>query len=149
MPATVIPITLVTDIPDFPIPERKTTGAAGADLQAAITEPMTLEPGESCLVPSGIAIALPEGFEAQVRPHSGLAYKHQITVLNSPGTIDSDYRGEVGVILINHGKTPFTIEPLMRIAQMVTTEVPNTQWVLEDELDETERGAGGFGHTGH
>ncbi|MCB1734360.1 MAG: dUTP diphosphatase [Gammaproteobacteria bacterium] len=148
MTSVVIPITVVTDIPHFPIPERKTLGSAGADLQAAIREPLTIGPGESALVKAGIAIALPEGYEAQVRPRSGLALKHQITVLNSPGTIDSDYRGEVGVILINHGKTAFTVEPLMRIAQMVITQVPNTMWVLSEELDDTERGAGGFGHTG-
>ena len=148
MSSVVIPMTVVTDIAGFPIPERKTVGSAGADLQAAIREPMVIEPCASALVKAGIAIALPEGYEAQVRPRSGLALKHQITVLNSPGTIDSDYRGEVGVILINHGKTAFIVEPLMRIAQMVITQVPNTMWVLSEELDRTERGAGGFGHTG-
>ncbi|MGB1110924.1 MAG: dUTP diphosphatase [Gammaproteobacteria bacterium] len=149
MSSVAIKLSVVTDISNFPIPERKTTGSAGADLQAAITEPMVIEPGDSALVPAGIAIALPEGYEAQVRPRSGLALKHKISVLNSPGTIDSDYRGEIGVILINHGKTPFTVEPLMRIAQMVIAEVPNTMWVLSDTLEDTERGAGGFGHTGH
>lgn len=149
MSSIAIPLNVVTDIENFPIPERKTTGSAGADLQAAIREAMVIEPGESALVASGIAIALPEGYEAQIRPRSGLALKNQISVLNSPGTIDSDYRGEIGVILINHGNSPFTIDPLMRIAQMVIAEVPNTMWVLSDDLDDTERGAGGFGHTGH
>lgn len=149
MSSVAIPLSVVTDIDNFPIPERKTTGSAGADLQAAIREPMIIEAGESALVPAGIAIALPEGYEAQVRPRSGLALKHQISVLNSPGTIDSDYRGEIGVILINHGTTAFTVDPLMRIAQLVIAEVPATMWVLSDDLDDTERGAGGFGHTGH
>ena len=143
-----IKITKVTPIPNFPLPERKTTGSAGVDLQAAIASPITLEPGDSKLIPGGIAIALPEGYEAQVRPRSGLALKHQVTVLNTPGTIDSDYRGEIGVILINHGNRPFIVRPLMRIAQMVIAQVPDTTWVVEDDLDETERGSGGFGHTG-
>ncbi len=148
MSAITIPMTVVSDIPNFAIPQRQTTGSAGADLQAAITEPKILPPGESALIPSGIAMALPLGYEAQVRPRSGLAYKNQITVLNSPGTIDSDYRGEIGVILINHGKTDFLIEPMMRIAQIVITQVPDTLWVVTDNLNETERGTGGFGHTG-
>ena len=149
MPSSIsVKITLVSSIPRFPLPERKTTGAAGADLQAAITAPITIEPGESERIPSGVAIALPEGYEAQIRPRSGLALKHQITVLNSPGTIDSDYRGEISVILINHGKQAFTVDPLMRIAQIIIAEVPKTLWVVENDLDETDRGAGGFGHTG-
>ena len=143
-----IEIRIVTDIPEFPLPERKTPGSIGADLQAAITSPLHIEPGESRLIPSGIAIALPEGYEAQVRPRSGLALKHQITVLNSPGTIDSDYRGEIGVILINHGKRVFTVEPMMRIAQLIIASTLNTAWINKSALDVTERGSGGFGHTG-
>ena len=143
-----IKINKVTDIPDFPLPERKTVGSAGADLQAAIIDPVVIEPGESKLIPCGIAIALPEGYEAQARPRSGLALKHQVTVLNSPGTIDSDYRGEIRVILINHGKRAFTVEPLMRIAQIVIAGIANTIWTLEDRLDDTDRGVSGFGHTG-
>ena len=149
MTAVAIELNIVTDILDFPLPERKTTGSAGADLQAAITAPVTIEPGESKLIPSGIAIALPEGYEAQIRPRSGLALKHQITVLNSPGTIDSDYRGEIGVVLINQGKQVFIVEPLMRIAQIVIAETPRFMWVLKSDLDETKRNAGGFGHTGY
>ena len=149
MTAVAIELNIVTDILDFPLPERKTTGSAGADLQAAITAPVTIEPGESKLIPSGIAIALPEGYEAQIRPRSGLALKHQITVLNSPGTIDSDYRGEIGVVLINQGKQIFIVEPLMRIAQIVIAETPKFMWVLKNDLDETKRNAGGFGHTGY
>ena len=149
MTAVAVELNIVTDIPNFPLPERKTTGSAGADLQAAITAPIPVEPGESKLISSGIAIALPEGYEAQVRPRSGLALKHQITVLNSPGTIDSDYRGEIGVVLINQGKQIFIVEPLMRIAQIVIAETPKFMWVLKNDLDETKRNAGGFGHTGY
>lgn len=131
------------------LPHYKTSGSAGLDLQAAITEPMTLAVGERRLVPAGFAMALPRGYEAQVRPRSGLALKDGVTVLNSPGTIDSDYRGPVGVILVNLGNAPYTIQPLDRIAQMVIA--PVTQAVLEftqEALDETERGSGGFGSTG-
>ena len=138
----------VSTLPDFPLPERKTGGAAGADLQASIDQPMRIEAGQSALVPSGIAIALPPGYEAQVRPRSGLALKHQITVLNSPGTIDADYRGEIGVVLINHGSHAFVVEPLMRIAQLVIAQVPDSQWRVVDDLQASERGAGGFGSTG-
>ena len=135
-----IKINKVTDIPDFPLPERKTAGSVGADLQAAIIDPVVIEPGESKLIPCGIAIALPEGYEAQARPRSGLALKHQVTVLNSPGTIDSDYRGEIRVILINHGKRAFTVEPLMRIAQIVKslgpmdTDAPNRVVMIASPL---------------
>ena len=148
MTPVAVKLNIVTDIPGFPLPERKTTGSAGADLQAAITDNMAIEPGESKLIPSGIAIALPEGYEAQVRPRSGLALKHQVTVLNSPGTIDSDYRGEIGIILINHGKQVFTVTPLMCIAQIIITKVPKATWIVQSDLDETVRGTGGFGHTG-
>jgi dUTP pyrophosphatase len=119
------------------------------DLSAAIGEPWSLAPGESRLVPCGIALALPEGFEAQVRPRSGLASKHGVTILNAPGTIDSDYRGEVKALLINHGTTPFTISPGMRVAQIVIGPVVRVAWEQTDELPDTTRGTGGFGHTGH
>lgn len=133
---------------DLPLPEYATADSAGLDLLAAIDAPMTLAPGARALVPSGLAIALPGGFEAQVRPRSGLAYKNGVTVLNSPGTVDADYRGEVGVILINHGDEPFTIERGMRIAQMVVAPVTRLEWEEVDTLPETIRGEGGFGSTG-
>ena len=119
------------------------------DLAAALEAPRTLGPGEHGVVACGFSIALPEGYEAQVRPRSGLAAKHGVTVLNAPGTIDGDYRGEVKVILINHGPSPFTIEPGMRIAQMVVAPVSHVAWNEVGSLDGTQRGAGGFGHTGH
>jgi dUTP pyrophosphatase len=122
--------------------------AAGADLRAHISEELTLAPGESRLVPTGLKFAIPEGYEIQIRPRSGLALKHQLTVLNTPGTIDADYRGEVGVILINHGKNPFIITPGMRIAQMVLAPVAKALFMKEEILAVTSRGEGGFGHTG-
>lgn len=122
--------------------------AAGADLKASIAEEIVLEPGASVLVPTGLRFALPAGYEIQIRPRSGLALKNQITVLNTPGTIDADYRGEVGVILINHGKKPFVILPGMRIAQMVLAPVLRASFLLEQTLASTTRGEGGFGHTG-
>jgi len=130
------------------VPEYATAGAAGLDLAAAIAESMVLEPGAFTLVPCGFAIALPEGLEAQVRPRSGLASRHGVTVLNAPGTIDSDYRGEVKVILINHGREPFTVAPGMRIAQLVVAAVSRITWEPMPRLPATERAAGGFGHTG-
>lgn len=130
----------------LPLPAYETTGAAGMDLRAA--EAMTLKPGARCLVPTGLAIALPQGFEAQVRPRSGLAVKHGITVLNAPGTIDSDYRGEVKVPLINHGQDNFVIARGDRIAQMVVAPVTQIGWSEVEDLDETHRGAGGFGSSG-
>lgn len=130
----------------LPLPSYETTGAAGMDLRAA--EALTLRPGARCLMPTGMAIALPEGFEAQVRPRSGLAVKHGITVLNSPGTIDSDYRGEVKVPLINHGQDDFVIARGDRIAQMVVASVVRIRWSEVNDLDATERGAGGFGSSG-
>jgi dUTP pyrophosphatase len=113
-----------------------------------LEEPKVLQPGERVLVPTGLSLALPEGFEAQVRPRSGLALKHGITVLNSPGTVDADYRGDVGVILINLGAEPFTIAPGDRIAQLVLAAYAQVDWMPVEVLPETERGAGGFGHTG-
>jgi dUTP pyrophosphatase len=131
------------------VPEYATPGAAGMDLAAAIDTPLVLEAGSFTLVPCGFAIAIPHGFEAQVRPRSGLAAKHGVTVLNAPGTIDSDYRGEVKVILINLGRQPFTIAPGMRIAQLVVAAVEQVVWASAETLPETARAEGGFGHTGH
>ncbi len=135
--------------PGVPLPTRMTGEAAGFDLAAAVTGPTVVQPGEIHLVPCGFAMAIPAGHEAQVRPRSGLATRHGITLINSPGTIDSDYRGEVHVPLINHGKQPFTIEPNMRIAQMLILPVPPVRIEETEELDDTARGKGGFGHTGH
>jgi dUTP pyrophosphatase len=122
--------------------------AAGADVKAFIKQDIILEPGASVLIPTGLRLAIPEGYEIQVRPRSGLALKHQIAVLNSPGTIDADYRGEIGVILINHGTKPFVITPGMRIAQLVLAEVTQAEFLIERTLVATARGEGGFGHTG-
>ncbi|MDD9878138.1 MAG: dUTP diphosphatase [Magnetovibrio sp.] len=130
------------------LPAYATAMSAGADLLAAVETPLTLAPGERSVVPTGLAIALPAGFEAQVRPRSGLAAKHGITALNSPGTIDADYRGELGVILINHGADAFVIERGMRIAQLVVAPVSRAAWREVEELDATARGDGGFGSTG-
>lgn len=130
------------------LPGYATAHAAGVDLEAAIDTPVTLKPGERQLVPTGLAIALPEGYEAQVRPRSGLAVKNGVTVLNAPGTIDADYRGEVKVILVNHGAEPFTVERGMRVAQMVIAKYKRVEWEAVETLDETARGSGGFGSTG-
>ena len=132
----------------YPLPEYATALSAGLDLKANITEPVTMKPLERVLVPTGLFIALPEGTEAQVRPRSGLAAKHGITVLNSPGTIDADYRGEIKVILVNLSNEPFVINPGERIAQMVVARFERAQWLEVQELDSTERGEGGFGSTG-
>ena len=131
-----------------PLPQYATPQSAGMDLRANIEEAFTLNPLERKLVPTGLFMALPEGYEAQVRPRSGLALKHGITVLNTPGTIDADYRGEIGVVLVNLSNNPFTVEPGERIAQMVIAKHEQAEFVLVNELDETERGAGGYGHTG-
>lgn len=133
---------------DIPVPEYASSHAAGLDLRAAVEEPTTVSPGARELVPTGISIALPDGHEAQVRPRSGLALRHGVTVLNSPGTIDADYRGEIKVILVNHGSEPFVIERGMRIAQMVVAPVERCALELVDELQDTARGAGGFGSSG-
>lgn len=130
------------------LPHYATGHAAGADLRAAITEEVVLRPGESALIPTGLAMALPDGFEAQIRPRSGLALKHAITVLNTPGTIDADYRGEVGIILINHGDISFHIQRGDRIAQMIIAPSVQAAWEVVDELSETARGTGGFGSSG-
>lgn len=131
------------------LPQYATDGAAGLDLPAALEHPLTLASGSFALVPCGFAIALPSGFEAQVRPRSGLASKYGVTVLNAPGTIDSDYRGEVKVLLINHGQDHFTITPGMRIAQLVVSPVTRVDFQETSVLPETVRAGGGFGHTGH
>ena len=131
-----------------PLPQYATNLSAGMDLRANLDSPIILKPLQRCLVPTGIFMALPEGFEAQVRPRSGLAIKKGIGVLNSPGTIDADYRGEVCVILVNLSSEEFIVEDGERIAQMVIARYEQTEWQEVDVLDETERGAGGFGHTG-
>ncbi|MCF0197933.1 MAG: dUTP diphosphatase [Bacteroidaceae bacterium] len=131
-----------------PLPAYATPQSAGMDLRANLAEPITLQPLQRCLVPTGLFMALPAGYEAQVRPRSGLAIKHGVTVLNSPGTVDADYRGEVCVILINLGQEPFVINDGERIAQMVIARHEQPEVIAVTELDDTERGAGGFGHTG-
>lgn len=133
---------------DLPLPAYETAHAAGMDLRAAVTEPLTLAPGERALVPTGLRIALPPGYEAQVRPRSGLAIRHGLSMVNAPGTIDADYRGEIKVILINHGQEAFVIQRGERIAQMVVAPVSRVQWAVCESLEETARGEGGFGHTG-
>ena len=133
---------------DLPLPGYATAGSAGVDLMAAIAASRTLAPGARDAVPTGIAIALPAGFEAQIRPRSGLARKHGIGIVNAPGTVDSDYRGEIEVLLVNLGNADFTVEPGMRIAQMVIAPVVQAVWRETRALDGTERGAGGFGSTG-
>ncbi len=145
-----IPVTLLAHFGDLELPKFETALAAGADLRAALSAdaPMVLAAGARALVPTGFCMALPAGFEAQIRPRSGLAYKHGITCLNSPGTIDADYRGEVKVLLINHGKDDFVINRAERIAQMVIAPITQGTFTVVDSLDETERGAGGFGSTG-
>jgi dUTP pyrophosphatase len=134
---------------DLTLPIRMTEDSAGLDLPAAVAEPVTLNPGDIRLIPCGFALAIPKGYEGQVRPRSGLSSKHGITLVNTPGTIDSDYRGEVHVPLINLGKAPFTLERNIRIAQLLILPVPAVRLIEVDELDETSRGSGGFGHTGH
>jgi dUTP pyrophosphatase len=130
------------------LPTYASEGSAGADVRAFIPQEIVLNPGTSLLIPTGLRFAIPEGYEIQVRPRSGLAFKNCITVLNSPGTIDSDYRGELGIILINHGKEPFVVTPGMRIAQIVLAPVCLAEFVIQDSLVATLRGEGGFGHTG-
>ena len=132
----------------LPLPSYATAHSAGMDLSAAVMDPLTIAPGDRALVPTGFALALPSGFEAQIRPRSGLALKHGVTVLNSPGTVDADYRGEIKVLLINLGQEAFRIERGMRIAQMVVAGHASAEWQLVPELPGSERGAGGFGSTG-
>ena len=141
-----VPLKRLTNGADLALPQYETAGSAGADIRAAVDAPLRLEPGQRALVPAGFAMALPAGYEAQVRPRSGLAVKNGITVLNAPGTIDSDYRGEVRVPLINLGDEAFTVERGMRIAQLVIAPVVQAGFNEVGDLDETERGAGGFGY---
>ncbi len=133
---------------DLPLPRYETAGAAGMDLLAAVASDVPLKPGQRAIIPAGISIAVPPGHEGQVRPRSGLAAKFGVTLLNAPGTIDADYRGEVGIILINHGHETFTITRGMRIAQLLIAPVAQAELEEVDDLDETARGAGGFGSTG-
>lgn len=136
------------DSADLPPPQYMTEHAAGLDLRAAVKEILTLAPGQFSLVPTGIRLAIPPGYEGQVRPRSGLAAKHGVTLVNAPGTIDADYRGEVCVVLINHGREAFEVKRGDRIAQLVIAPVTRARLELTDSLDSTQRGAGGFGHTG-
>ena len=133
---------------EVPLPAYQTEGAAGLDLCAAVAEGVVIPPGERRFVPTGLAIAVPAGFEGQVRPRAGLALKHGIGIVNAPGTIDSDYRGEVGIVLINHGSEPFVVERGARIAQLVIAPVARVELVLVTDLDDTKRGTGGYGSTG-
>lgn len=130
------------------VPAYSTESSAGMDVRACLQEPVTLQPLQRALIPTGLHIALPQGYECQIRPRSGLALKHGISLVNTPGTIDADYRGEIGVIVINLSNEPFTINNGERICQMVITRYSHTTWEIVDTLDETERGEGGFGHTG-
>ncbi len=141
-------ITRLPHAADLPLPSYETAGAAGLDLRAAVDAPVSLEPGERAAIPTGIAIALPEGFEAQVRARSGLARRHGIAMVNAPGTVDSDYRGELQVLLINLGREAFTVGRGDRVAQMVVAPVARVAWEEVESLDATGRGAGGFGSTG-
>ncbi|MGH7050916.1 MAG: dUTP diphosphatase [Acetobacteraceae bacterium] len=143
-----VPVRRLAHAADLPLPGYATEGAAGLDLAAAITEPLTIAPGGRALVPTGLEVALPSGFELQIRPRSGLALRHGIILPNSPGTIDSDYRGEIHVILLNAGEASFTLMRGMRIAQAVLAPVVRLCWLEVEELAVTERAAGGFGSTG-
>ena len=150
MPASIeIAIKQLSHAKGLPLPAYQTLGSAGMDLAAALEEPVKIEPAAIVRIPTGLAIALPDTHEAQIRPRSGLAAKHGLTVLNSPGTIDADYRGEIQVILINHGASAFSVERGMRIAQMVIAPVQQARFVEVAVLPESQRGAGGFGSTGH
>ncbi len=143
-----VPLRIKRLSPHAVLPRYQSEHAAGMDLHAAVGQPVTIEPGEIVLVPCGFALAVPVGYEAQIRPRSGLANRHGISIPNAPGTIDSDYRGELMVSLINHGRSSFTVEPKMRIAQLIVAPVARCAVEEAEELDETIRGAGGFGSTG-
>lgn len=143
-----IPIRRLAGHDDLPLPAYATAGAAGLDLHAAVREEVVLAPGSVQLVACGVSLALPEGYEAQIRPRSGLAAQAGVTVLNAPGTIDSDYRGEIKVLLINHGRSDFTVKRGMRVAQMIIAPVVRVFWDEVSELSPTERGGRGYGHTG-
>lgn len=144
-----LPIQRLPHFEGLALPAYQTEGSSGFDLVAAFRENVVLQPGERQLIPTGISIALPAGYEAQIRPRSGLAIRHGMTLLNSPGTIDSDYRGEIQVIVINLGREPFTVTRGMRIAQCVIAQTVKASLIQADNLDKTARGSGGFGHTGH
>jgi len=143
-----VAVTRLDDATDLPLPAYATAGSSGVDLMASIAGPLTIAPGGRARVPTGIKIALPEGFEAQVRPRSGLAHRHGVGVLNAPGTVDADYRGEISVILVNLGADPFVVTRGMRIAQLVVAPVARIAWRETAELPETARGADGYGSTG-
>jgi dUTP pyrophosphatase len=145
-----VPLSRLPHAEGLDLPAHETDYSAGLDLRAAVEadDPVVLSPGSRALLPTGLQIALPEGYEAQIRPRSGLAYRHGVTVLNSPGTIDADYRGEVKVLLINHGEEPFSVERGTRIAQMVVARHARVEWEERNALEETVRGSGGFGSTG-
>jgi dUTP pyrophosphatase len=142
-----IPVQRLAGSEDLPLPRYMTERAAGMDVHAAVTEATSVPPGGRRLIPTGLKVALPEGYEAEIRPRSGLAVRYGVTVLNSPGTIDADYRGEIGILLINHGTEPFVVKRGERIAQMVVRRVQRARWCEARALDETGRGEGGFGHT--
>jgi dUTP pyrophosphatase len=148
MPSVPVRVVVLPHAEGLPLPAWQTEGSAGADVRAALTEPLDLAPGERRLVPTGLRLALPPGWELQVRPRSGLAAKHGVTVINSPGTIDADYRGELFVPLVNLGAEPFRVERGERIAQLVLAPVFHAAWQVVDTLDDTARGQGGFGSTG-
>ncbi len=143
-----IPLALLPHAADLPLPAYATPDSAGMDLLAAVKDEIVIPPGQWALVPTGITMQLPQGYEAQVRPRSGLAFKHGVTVLNAPGTIDADYRGEVGVLLINHGREAFTVGRGMRIAQLIIAPYTRATWQQVESLEESARGQGGFGSTG-
>jgi dUTP pyrophosphatase len=145
--APVLRVTRVGPVP-VPLPEYQTTGSVGLDLCAALSASVEIAPGQRRLIPTGLAMAIPPGFEGQVRPRSGLALRAGISIVNTPGTIDTDFRGEVGIVLINHGSKPFYVEPLSRIAQLVICPVARAEIELVTTLDETPRGTGGYGSTG-
>ena len=138
----------LANLGELPLPAYQSAQAAGMDVAAAVEAAVVLQPGERKLIPCGFSLELPPGYEAQMRPRSGLALKHGLTLLNSPGTIDADYRGEVGAILINHASEAFTVERGMRIAQMVICALPQVELAVAEDLTDTERGSGGFGHSG-
>lgn len=148
MDAPLVLVSRTTENPELPLPDYATAGSAGADLAACLAEPLTLAPGDRAAVPTGLRIALPEGYEAEVRPRSGLAARHGVTLANAPGTIDADYRGEVRILLVNLGREPVTIRRGDRIAQMLVRPISRARFVETAELPLTVRGEGGFGHTG-
>jgi dUTP pyrophosphatase len=145
---TVIKIKRLKSSNGLPLPDYETEGASGMDLRASVTEPVLMKPGEIKLIPTGMAVSIPRGYEGQIRPRSGLALKHGVGLINSPGTIDSDYRGEIAVIMINWGDKTFTIRRGDRIAQMIISKTHRADLVEVDDLDSTRRGDGGFGHSG-